>query len=414
MPFLRDHYNFFRNFFKESFIVIYILGFILIFYFWYKSISIPCFKKNEIGIIFAFTNKNKKTNKAIRDLYNCLKFRIDESLSDFNFKLVKIPPEIAPSTYKETYKIREKSDATLIIWGNLEEGKKNGNDISIFMPINFTYPKLKQKQTSEDNPYDIHVDDFLSSKIWQIRSSDDLEDVENITKNVDIFSRFIIACCLNTKHAFEESFYILKKIKKENNDKNLGTRIKVLMNISLRFIALELNLKYSDKLNEEKIKKAKQIIREMYEIDKNNPHALLMDSFIDFICESKTEDAKNKISETFKSLPSYDPSPYYSMAFLQFFDEKLEYGWNRLKFIFGKIPYMQISRIIEFYEEVLADNPEKKILFFPLGVLYYKELKGMEKLAKENIEKFLKFYKFKGESWEKEIKEICDEIINKK
>ena len=372
--------------------------------------AMPKFSDDEIGIILAFNEKDENVNNVLEKIYANLAvdFRKHKNLS---FRIKKIFNRNNPTNIEEAHEMRRKTNATLIFWGSIDRGKEGGNEAVILNPIHFTYavhdPFHKDK---------VIEDPYLNSIQWKIRESDDCIDTEYVSKNISNFSRFIISLSLASKKNIEDSMSIIKRLIMEVRslgDEVLEKRVQELyafcMNIKINFFV---SPQYKDRDNEIRKAEFNDIVREMIEIDNKNPGAYLLQGIINFF-NNKIDDAKNSIVLAKKYSSYKDSSPYYSMAFLQFIDEKMEAGWQNLKDTFGMQPFEHVNRVVSFYEDVLEKEPSKKMLNLPLGILYFEELEEIG-LAKQNIEEFLQNFTLGNKQWEKEIKVKCDEILNKK
>lgn len=383
---------------------------ILIFILWLAQRKLPTFSPEiEIGILFAFPLELDFTREQMKKLYRTVNFNLRQRKLDPLLSVKVVPPNHLPHNQDEAHRIREKANARLIVWGNIEEGYHLGEKSIYIIPISFSYKIGLQKEKAEIVNRNFSA--IVNEKEWKIQEKDDIKNRIFISKSIEDISLYIIGLVFHFAKHFQESVNILKDLiteyqKRNNLSKNEREAIlimKIVMSKNFGSIVRKHDFSPKDKDDKKKIEKGRQLIKEIRELDPDMPGAYALEAILNFITERNALVALELVYKQEKQRLYKDASVSYSKAFLNFYIGKLDYGWTHLQA--ATDPEREIDNpvnIIRFYEEILCQEPDKKQLHFPLGYLYLKDLKE-QKLAKEEFLKFIEAYK---DSDDKTVKEL--------
>lgn len=119
---------------------------------------------------------------------------------------------------------------------------------------------------------------------------------------------------------------------------------------------------------------------------------LLIDAQVKFVNKDINR-ARQLLLKAHSYFPN-DPTPLFSLAFLDFWEGKYDNGKKYLAEGIKKqhsLPGDQLNSIIIWYEMALKENSSNLHLHYPLGRLYY--LQGNYSLAEDSFKKILEIYK---------------------
>jgi len=387
---------------KDSSLFILFILFISVFLTWLYQRRLPTFSPEiEAGILFAFPLESDFTKEQMKKLRRTINFSLNQKKLRPLIKIKDVPSNHLPKNEEEAHKVRDKSRARLIIWGNIEEGYKSGEKSIRIIPIKFSYKiNLSKDGTKMINE---NFSDLLRETKWDIRKNDDINDRTFLSESIQNISLYIIGLILNFsyKGSCRESINILKEVniyykKKKSLSKQEKEALSIIKSFILKnllFIIKDKDFSPKDRYDGEKIKTGLQLIKEIREIDSNAPEAYALEAILKFIAERDWKAALELVHKQDRQSSYQDASYSYNKSFLNFYGENFDDGFAHLQEAVKKERDVDNPiAIIKFYEETLEQEPDKKQLHFPLGYLYLKDL-GEKEAAQEELTKFVDMHR---------------------
>jgi hypothetical protein len=370
---------------------------LLCWFFLFKKIS-P-FRESEGGIVIAFNKQDEKVNGELEKLYSKIVFLVAQKSIEFPVKVKLAPKWLTPQNQKEAYRARERFNAKLIIWGNVEYGNLNSDPHTIFIPISFSYKvKLPPKNALIINQ---GFEKLLSDKKWIINESQNLIDRNYLANNLTEISLYIIGIVIFFSGKKNVAYDILKEVYVGYKSKPLISsddviairNLQIILDNIIREETKDLQLWSGSKTKDLSIQKALHISGKCKEVDFEG-NALLLESQVEF-AKNNLNKAKSLVKQALE-VTNNDAGVQFSLAFLNYYEGNLEQGWlyfNRaLKSKLTNYLYDQVITIAIWYEKAIEEDQNKKYLNFPLGILYCDLMKD-EKLTKETFNKLSDYLK---------------------
>lgn len=383
----------------ESIIVFEVSIFILSLLVWIFVIRrLPKFSVDQIGILIALTGSDQATDEELIRLHR----KIDTIIIQEGFKgkiIVKsVPIRLVPKEEKKAHSLRDKCNARLIIWGNVDRGNINNQAHTIFVPIFFSYKvNLNQRDFA---PLHRNISNILKQRKWLIADNNNAIDRTYLAENIEEISIYIIGLVLYFNKDLDKAIDLLLRILKKYQSKQFQSEDdKIAMNNIRNLIEntygskiRSLELWPGSKKIEESIKLANSLTEEIKDFGFNS-FALLIEAQVAF-AQRNLSVSRKICHECFKYYPK-NPAPYFSLAFLAYYEKDLDDGFKYLFQALGNNVFLigdQFISLARWYIESLNEDPKKLYLNFPLGIMYNDLIKD-KILAIEYLEKFVNNYK---------------------
>ncbi len=392
----------------------------IIFGIWLILRRVPRFRKNRIGILFSFPcdEEDKLTKQELRRLYNKLENDIVERNLLSEFQIKKTPPNIILKDPEVRLRCLKKSKAYVVISGFAEEGTDGSENIVKIPKISFSY---KDSHDSRGIRFAFVRSLFwaISGCNWQIRKNETLADRLCISENISDISLYIIGANLAYKAERRQSIslmdtaieilerLLISRNRKKDKDqgkqifndewlKTIRTLLYVAYSIKFRFLEFSI----ADRDDENKIKRGEDIIKRQKAINCDYPGAYLQNAILLFLRKDIFgSEQESKLAIRYSS--GKDCAPYYSLAFLKFYQGRMKEGWSLLNKKAvpkskDKLQWFNLNHIINFYHKALEADKLSQ-LYFPLGIIY-KKVRGDIKSAKRYLKKFIEWAQ-KNKNW---------------
>lgn len=411
--------------FKLKLIIIFCFAFLFSCH-WYKKRKLPKFKTEDNAILFAFNKIDPKTKNELDILYKKIISNIKEENLKSKIKVSILPDNILALDSENVKKIREKSRAKVVIWGNAESGtiRSRKKDL-ILSSIRFTYEtRLKEKGRQFFNQ---DISNVVLNKIWTIDETEQIIERDYLSRNIKIFSLYLIGWNLilsssegDRKNGVEILQQISKDYKKRmdlNNDEklmvfNLDMQITLYYNEKIR----NMNFRFTDKNNNEKIKIGRNLLNEIINSTINNK-SILFECILDFLENKPKYILIEKLKKVVELTNEKDAPVFYSLAFVEYYNGDIKKGFKYLKkAIELVVPVDQMPSIVGWYEEALSENNDKKYLNFPIGQIYYNLLESADPqrtVTRESLSQFVADYKDNKDMTISEMVDEANKMLNK-
>lgn len=409
---------------KQKIIIFFCLIF---FWLWIRKRNLPIFTTDENGILFAFNRVCPETQKILNILYKKVITDIKLENTKSNIDVKFLPEHITVLNPEKAKKIREKSKAKVVIWGDTESGTINSQKKELIISmIRFTYEtKIEEKKIPFFNQ---SITNVILKESWMIDEKEQVIERDYLSKNIKLFSFYLIGWTLvlsnsesDRNNGVEILQQILKNFKKRNNLTNDEKLIVLNLEIQITSYYNEkirnMNFRFTDKNNNEKIKIGRELLSDIInsEVDRNK--YLLFECILDFL-ENKPRDVLiEKLKKEVEYTNRNDAPVFYSLAFVEYYYGYLENGFKYLKKAINLItPVDQMSSIVGWYEEALLEDNDKKYLKFPIGQIYYNLLESADperKIVKESLNQFILDYKENKDMIVLEMIDEAEKMLNK-
>ena len=399
-------------FIKYKYIIfglIYLIFFSIITIIWIIKRKLPKFKKEEIGIILAFSDRieNRKYAKRINEL---IEEKINDSIGNIikRINVKKIPSHIT-ITKENVNEIREKTKATLIIWKNINIFKDNGKDRVDIKYINFT---TKCRSLKELNFLAASASLFDSQKTTYITDNEYTEGLP-VIENISLTANIFIAKSLVLAGYYDEALLFFNLILEKPNIKN-----KKFINNNIDYIyTCKINEIYAKKIYVDgTFNKDKQSLNNIKLLldkieNKDTSSYKLFKSVILFL-EGNYSDAEVNLNNVYGKNKKEQGAIDASKAFIILYRGNLPKAFELLsKIDFTCFDYYQTNHILDFYMSVIEKEKDKYNLFFGYAYINYKCKDIL--IAKEYFEKFVDYKKNNSVTWKRKAKNFIRKI-NKK
>lgn len=272
--------------------------------------------------------------------------------------------------------------------------------------IKFTYETRIKKEKIQF--FNQNISNIILDKAWMVDEKEQKIERNYLSRNIKVFSLYLIGWTLilsNLESDRDIGVKILQRILKDNNKRNNLTNDEKLMVLNLQVqVALyynekvrDMNFRLTDSHNKEKIQKGRELLNDMVDSGIGEYEYLLFECTLDFL-ENKSEEILIKKIKKVEELTNMNSSPpFYSLAFIYYYNGNFRKGFKYLKKAIKLItPVNQMSSIVGWYEEALSENSNKKYLNFPIGQIYYNLLESADlerKIVKESLTQFVLDYK---------------------
>jgi hypothetical protein len=378
---------------------IFVLSFIISIFIWLYIRRIPKFSGNEVGILTSLFLINHEADKELTLLYKKLQSVIDREALSTEVKLKFLPPRLIPKNDKEAHELRKKTNALLIIWGDVDTGNIDSEKQTVFRPIYFSYSMNLPKDKVEI--FNRNFSGIIAKRRWIISENNNVVEREYLAQNLEEISFYIIGLVLFFFRLSNKSLELLKialtkyenKQLSTNDDKIAVANIKIAIAFIYSYRIKSLELAPTCERRPDHLKIASELIKELDSLKFYAPSHLLT-SIIKFY-ESDIPSAIEYAIKSEKYSGPDDSAPQFSLAFLYFYVGDLNNGVIRLqKALKCKRLYEigdQSMSLIRWYEDTYNKDKTKTYFNYPLGILYY-ELSGDKILAKECFETFIGKY----------------------
>ncbi|MBX4211273.1 MAG: hypothetical protein KW806_00520 [Candidatus Yanofskybacteria bacterium] len=393
----------------ELFIVALVLSLVC----WLYLRKIPRFSFDEVGILMTLSLVNNEGDKELTLLSRKLQSILYKESLKTRVVLRFLPSRLVPKNEKDAHNIKEKTNAQLIIWGDVDAGNFEDEKQTIFKPIYFSYrihlPKDKVDILNKN------FNALLGQRKWIISERNNVVQREYLATNLEEIAFYVIGLVLYFANDSEKALELLvATLKKYENKESLSDNDK----IAIYNIRIVISFIFTEKINflelwpnsvnkESHLKLAEEFVKQLTDLNMFGPVKML--SAIISFHNNKIDEAI-KLSEESEIYTSIDdPAPKLSQAFLYFYKEDIVNGFRKLQKAIKSNELMGVGNqsvsLIRWYEDLIHLNPDRKYLNYPLGILYY-ELSGDKILAKECLSYFKQEY---NDSLDKVIIKMCYE-----
>jgi hypothetical protein len=371
--------------------------------YWFHLRRGPIFKTGENGIFFAFNKIDSKTEDTLNILYQKMIASVESENISSKIKIKILPSHISVLNEKQAALIRRKSKAKVLIWGNVERGTINGKnkDLCFNNTIRFTFEHRLNRQGLYN--FNKNISKIILRKDWSINESEQIIDRDYVVNNMKEISLYFIGWVLvlsPVRIDIDAGIEILgrifvkykEKIELDYDEKILVSKIEWLIGEYFAINFFNINPRIRDKNKGDKIERAKQLLEGVKDINIDKKYYILDECIINLL--------EGNISLAFENAEiatkiTGGSSPFYSLAFLNYYTGKLGDGFANLKKAIGRNVPFDLLLIVEWYQEALSEDREKKYLNFPIGQIYYnllKEADPQRSIAQESLSKFVDDY----------------------
>lgn len=362
---------------------------------WLFIRRVPNFNKNEIGIIIALNILDKELDDELLKLHEKLESIIE--LEGLKTKIViKFSPRrLTPKTQEQAYALRKKCDANLIIWGLVEKGNHQSIKTTSFKPICFSYElKLPPQLAFNINQ---SINSLLKQRKWVITDNNSILDRDYLVQNIEEIALYIIGLNLYFSEYLDRSIDILGRVLNKyksrkfisDYDKIAISNILLIIHTFFKTKAKALELWPLSHTKEKSLILAEKIISGMQSFQM--PGVLLLKAQVEF-SRGNIINANMFIDKAIVEIPG-DPSPFYSKAFLLYYEGNLKGGyqniWRALNY--GTLGIGEDLVLLSiWYINSIEESPSKSYLNFPLGLIYMAQTNYIlaEKCFKEIVKSY--------------------------
>ncbi len=393
------------------------VSFIYILSRWLYIRRLPTFNSGEIGILFAPYFSDYSIDNEVINLVSKVRLTVAQEFSSQRIKIIKLPPNRIPITDNQAHELREKSRARIIIWGHAETGMMSGDKKTAFSPIRFSYQlPLDQVKT---NLFSANLSNLMNRKKWIISNSDSLIDRKLVAENLYEISLVILGISLFfIKDRNLVSDILLKLFDRYNNkpltpeELQIFNNVKILISRHLVDILVQLLLKPKDKDRSDRLMLAENLLGQMKHAEMAD--SLLLSGIIKQL-NGDTEGAILDIKELSFKLSKTYTAVNYSLTYLYFYKKDFKNALINLREISKRkkiFEAKQLPSILDWYEETMEVEDDKKYLAYPMGYIYYKEV-GDDIVAERLFSEFLQNYKNDQSKYISRMKNEAMQMIKK-
>lgn len=400
-------------------IFIIMLFYVLYIFLWFSNRRCPKFKSDENGVLFAFNKIDKETEKILDTLYKKVISDIGSKNFQSRIKVNVLPANISILNTETAKKVREKSKAKVLIWGNAESSTINNEKKNLILDKNifFTYEhRLGYKDGIKF--FNQNISNVILRRNWNVDSSEQKIGRDHISENISDISLYLIGCSLILSPFVKDRVdgeEILAKIFKRYKAREgaLNYDEKHMLGITELFLGrnfindfIEMYFRLKDKNNKEKLSKGRDMIDRVANIGINESFYILNICILDLLEGNASLSFKHAL-ESVKIL-NKSCSSFYTLAFLSYYQGNLEKGFSYLKRAIKNNNSEELSSLVGWYEDALEEDNNKIYLNFSIGQMYYNLLEEFDcnrKIAKEALSNFVSFY-------EKEQDSIIIKMVN--
>jgi tetratricopeptide (TPR) repeat protein len=349
---------------------------------WFRLRRIPRFATDQAGVFFLSDCLPEQQAELIR-----LRERVHSELKAkdlLNFINVKVlPPNIRIHDVQEASSILKKSFATLIVWGPFEKATHDGERVSGFPKLNFTYSH--PANVSKD--FHMQVATSLVGRKWMFQESNEVIEKSLVIDNISQVAINIIGMALLVKGYFQKAEAILGVLDVELD----GVRRKPHLPVEfanfcanvrknrLRASGLQLKIEYMEVFRGQGIFHASSHelgrwrvrIDEAVKLDKRDSGFFVMQAIVTFL-QQNMEESRRAISKAIECAPIADPSPDFCLAFVALFENQFRKARSSYKKALAKKGSYNnelIAEIVEFIGQALDKYPSKFQFHYALGLL---------------------------------------------
>lgn len=364
---------------------------------WFISRKLPRFSNSEIGILFC-----PLANEKMFELMTRLKNNLHRDTKSFNInvRIRDLPSNYIINDLQKANELLARSNACLIIWGNLEYGEKS--KLLGFPKISFTYKQPRiSKQLIPQLALELSIG--LFGKQWCINENDDYWGPENISNNIIEASLNILGKTSLYFEDFDKAIQILHLllsqhlIKRQNSKEPFIKDFIFSVEKALAYAYLRKANRIYEKdifvniqnknLPENQLVECQKLIKEAMKLDPMNGDHFLLSGIINFLKENITG-ALDDVAKAVYYKDRNDGVPHLSGAFLYFYKEDLSRGLSRYKKAFNKeIHPRSIIEVLIFIEKIIKRDPDKIQFHLALGIIN-KERCDIA-VAKDELEQFV-------------------------
>lgn len=362
---------------------------------WAFNRAISKCKKDEIGILIAFTKPETEDrieiNKELRIISSGLKDLVKKEKLGKTIKIMTLPDRLCPPDEKTAHELRDnKFNAALIIWGKIDHGNINSKKHTTFSPIRFSF-SLRLTQENNDK-FTKNLSRILSRDNWKISEDNNLFDRTDIVNNIEKLSLYIIGFVYYGRDLDVSAHFLKRSLKSFEEDRvenvdhktaEVNTKIALenIYNYKINLLELWSSGRKLEKAKEE----ASEIIDELKElgflVTLHNLEAVLH-------TVSFQEDlARQALDKIPAGIRKKDPATLFNYAYLAYLKgdvvEGTQYLLKATRYNFFKLS-QQSPTLARWYENQLGRKGNALYLNFPLGVIYSDLMKDGS-LAKESL-----------------------------
>ncbi len=340
---------------------------------WKITRRIPCFKKNEIGILIAIKTDNEKVkirlkNDFIKNITNEMK-SVSSNISILTLSEYHCE-KLENSNNKNLWqKYHYKSKAKLIIAGYADTRSHLNQDCY--------YLKLEESVSHSPigkNISQVLVNEMINSfpRETLIPLNDEFFGFKLVSNLFGIASKYIlgIACIYSSNFELALNYHLSLLAYKYDENTNIPNIKKLLQNTK-SFVSQEaVILARCAYLQNNNLSEMKRYL----EISKKNEKSInyfLLNGINSFLLNNDLKTAKQSILEA-KKLNNRDYTWAYSMGFLLAYEGDLSEAYHYYKLAFNNIT--SIATHIEceiFLRNIIEREPGKIQLWYCLGLIYY-------------------------------------------
>lgn len=351
---------------------------------WLYWRSLPKFHPHENAILFA-PHYNPECAKLVHAIYERFVYELERRNPGGTVRPFFLPPNHTVKNTEEAHKILFSTGARLIVYGDIDQGTLDGQEVKGFKSISFTLKHrtlhpLEKKAVAED------IGSALAYRAFAVKGNNSFIENDVVANNLTEVALFFVALSLTLESSLDIAISILKDLYRDINDSlNLNKRAPHLNNF-LRAIrrcyAVTLEAKFTkfynsqlvgnvtDRNYDDQFRYGAELLAELRNVDPERSSFPLRQAIFN-LHFGNVDQAFRNISEAKRLAAANDPAPHYSFAFLCLWRKQ----FKRVISEYGKVirtdnhVFDLYSSVLDFIQSFYQRYPERPEFIFALGFM---------------------------------------------
>ncbi len=374
------------GFADSAFLIGFITLLVLAFIFWHKSRSIPKFRKDELGILFA-PDFDEEIEKEVNRLFIHLRQEIKSHEIGNRFSLKQLPPNLTISSASEATAMLRGAGGVVAVWGPLEQQSSGQGKTTGFSKLSISFvhrPALIS--ISRQKSLAISLSMSMVGKQYHIHDRTQIADRSIMARNIGLIVRNVMGVALVHDQNFKEAIKIMGPLlvdlratfpnKGSVGLKRFNLQVQYDFAFSLTIVTVEEYHKYlvKEKLYDIQLPVLERWLRNVEQAlsldPQNSVHYIAKGIYL--FLKGDVDGAIKAEKRAERLAPRAVSNPNFSLAFLYNFKGKFKLSRDQYRIGLAKKTSFEeemISECIEFTKQTIAKFPEKKQLRLALAVL---------------------------------------------
>lgn len=346
--------------------------------------SLPKFQPYENSILFA-PHYNLECAKLVQSIYEMFVFELKRRVPSEKIKTTFLPQHWAVKNSDEAHHLLIETGARLIVYGDIDQGKKDGEVIKGFKNVSFTLRhrdlrEWERKAVAED------LVSALAYRAFTVKETNSFIENDVVANNLSEVALFFVALALTLESNLDIAIDILRELHL-NIDKSLkfkknAPHFKNFLQAIRRCYSVALDAKFTkfydanlvgnvtNRDHDEQFLYGQKLLTELVKIDPGKSSFHLRQAIFDLHFGDVDQAFKN-ISKAKNLTTANDPAPHFSFAFLCLWKKQYKRAINEYsKVLITDNHYLNVyGPVLDFIQSFNQRFPDRPEFIFSLGFM---------------------------------------------